>query len=314
MNILLSTDNNYTVPTGVLMTSIGINNPICNYHILVDRNFSEENRQLLTSVAQSYSSTIAFYVLPEKLLEDLPFGKDDMPKHVSLATYYRLFVTEFLPEDIHKILYLDGDIIVRKNIEQLWNEDISGYALGAVHDIDEKVNFSTWKLPYSTSEGYFNAGVLLINLDYWREYNCKEQFLNFIRDHGDVIRLHDQDVLNSVFHDKKKWLPVEYNFQHGFILRYPVYSEELRNEVDAIKHLPSIIHYTYGKPWDRYCSHPMRNVWHYYKKLSLMSGARIIPKPNTLPLKERLKLLIRKYNYYIPFIPRNYHERIMLSK
>ena len=130
MDILLSTDNNYTVPTGVLMTSIGINNSVCNYHILVDKNFSEDNRQLLMSVARRYSSTIAFYVLPENLLEGLPFGREDMPKHVSMATYYRLFVTEFLPENIHKILYLDGDIIVRKNIENLWNEDISGYALG----------------------------------------------------------------------------------------------------------------------------------------------------------------------------------------
>lgn len=314
MNILLSTDNNYTVPTGVLMTSIGINNPVCNYHILVDDNFSEENRQLLMSVARRHSSTIAFYVLPENLLEDLPFGRENMPKHVSLATYYRLFVTEFLPKDIRKILYLDGDIIVRKSIENLWNEDISGYALGAVHDIDEKVNFLTWKLPYSTNEGYFNAGVLLINLDYWRENNCKEQFLSFIREHGDVIRLHDQDVLNSVFHDKKKWLPVDYNFQHGFILRHPVYSEALKDEVASVKHSPSIVHYTYGKPWERYCSHPMRKVWHYYRRQSPLSGIRVKPGTSALTLKERLKLLIRKYNYYIPFIPRNYHERIILSK
>ena len=314
MDILLSTDNNYTVPTGVLMTSIGINNPVCNYHILVDRNFTDENRQLLTSVAQSYSSTIAFYVLPENLLEDLPFGKDNMPKHVSLATYYRLFVTEFLPKDIHKILYLDGDIIVRKNIEQLWNEDISGYALGAVHDIDEFVHFITWRLPYPTDEGYFNAGVLLINLDYWREHNCKEQFQNFIHDYGDVIRLHDQDVLNSVFHDKKKWLPVEYNFQHGFILKYPVYSDALKDEVAAVKYSPSIIHYTFGKPWECHCSHPMRRVWFYYKKRSLLSRISFKSRLKNLSLVENLKLYMRKYNYWIPFIPRNYHEHIILKK
>lgn len=314
MNILLSTDNNYTVPTGVLMTSIGLNNHDCSFHILVDKFFSNENKQLLTRIALHLHADIAFYVLRENLLEGLPFGRDDMPKQVSLATYYRLFVSDFLPDDIQKILYLDGDTIVRSNIDNLWNVDLSGVALGAVHDVDESVHLSARGFPYPTEDGYFNAGVLLINLDYWRENNCKEQFLNFIREHGDFIRWHDQDVLNCVFHDKKKWLPVEFNFQHGFILRYPVYPEGLRNEVEAVKHSPSIIHYTYGKPWDCYCSHPMRGEWHFYKKQSLLRDIRFKTGSKTITFKEKMRLMLRKYNYWIPWIPCNFHEHINLKK
>lgn len=63
-----------------------------------------------------------------------------MPKHVTIATYYRLFITQVLPLEIHKILYLDGDMIVRKSLKTLFEANIDEYAIGVVHDMDEPLN------------------------------------------------------------------------------------------------------------------------------------------------------------------------------
>lgn len=138
MNILLSTDNNYVMPTGVLMHSIGIHNKNVEYFVLVDEKFSPESKHDLIDVASQYNSHISFYVVDDSITKDLPFGTKKMPSHVTLATYYRLFLTKLLPSSIHKIIYLDGDMIVRHDISHLWNTDIKDYAIGVVHDMDEK--------------------------------------------------------------------------------------------------------------------------------------------------------------------------------
>lgn len=268
MNILLSTDNNYVMPTGVLMTSIGENNGSdVNYYILTDTEFSDESRVALTRVSEKYGNTIKFYTITPELTKELPFGRSDQPDHVSIATYYRLFITEILPVDVHRILYLDGDMIVRHNLSELWNIDLSGYAVGVVHDCDEDSQTKGNRLPYPMETGYFNAGMLLINLDYWRDNCCFEVFLDFIEKHQDKIIFHDQDVLNATLWDKRKWVSVTYNFQSSFIY-LPEYTADYTNiqsDIDNSKYDPSIIHYvSSSKPWNIACFFGYRGTWRYY--------------------------------------------------
>ena len=93
MNILFSTDNNYVMPTGVLMHSISINNPQdVNYYLMVNESFSKENEDKLRLIAKQYGNHISFHTITDEVTKVLPFGKDNMPGHVSIATYYRLFV------------------------------------------------------------------------------------------------------------------------------------------------------------------------------------------------------------------------------
>lgn len=266
MNILLCTDNNYVMPTGVLIHSVGMHNhgPI-HYYVLVDRLFSDVSRQILKNIVDKYNSSIEYYVIDDDVVRTLPFGHVNMPSHVSIATYYRLFITEILPMDVHKILYLDGDMIVRKSLKTLWNNDIDNRAVGVVHDMDEKSHVK--RLGISEYSGYFNAGMLLINLDYWREHRCFDRFMQFINEHGDIIVFHDQDVLNYVLSNEVNWMPLTYNFQNGFILseNNKRYDRKYQQEIDACKKDPAIIHYTvHKKPWHIACFHPYRDLWRNY--------------------------------------------------
>ena len=312
IDILLSTDNHYVMPTGVLMESIGINSPgeVC-YHILVNESFSEESRKALIAEAGKFGSQCFFYVIGEEVTKDLPFGQENMPKHVSLATYYRLFIAKVLPESLHRVLYLDGDMIVRKSLLPLWNEDLTGYALGAVHDMDEPGN--SQRMQFCGLHDYFNAGMLLVNLDYWREHDCTEQFLNFIRQHGDKILFHDQDVLNGVLFDKVKCLPLTYNFQNGFILapqhkRYDV--ARYQSEIDACKTDPAIIHYTvYNKPWNVACFHPYRDLWREYQKQTVWKNFRY-EEPKPTKWIHYIRNFLFRYTSYVPKYDRTEYESL----
>jgi len=314
MNILLSTDNNYVMPTGVLMTSIGYNNGSdVSYYILVNEEFTNDSRDALTRVANQFGNKIFFFTITPEMTKDFPFGRADQPTHVSIATYYRLFITEILPADVDKILYLDGDMVCRKNLADLWNIDLNEYAVGAVHDCDEVTQTKDNRLPYPMETGYFNAGMLLINLDYWRKNKSYSLFIECIVKYQNEIVFHDQDVLNICFWDKKKWLPLSYNFQSSFIhlAEYRTDYSTIANEIEATKYDPAIIHYvSSSKPWNVNCFFGYRGAWRYYWRRSQWRSQKLM---NDTPhgIKEMLRNFMLRHDLWFP---KSKYQNIILRK
>lgn len=75
INILLSTDNNYVMPTGVLMHSIGIHNDPVRYFVLINKDFTTKNKDILTNIASYYHSEISYYVINDNITKDLPLAE-----------------------------------------------------------------------------------------------------------------------------------------------------------------------------------------------------------------------------------------------
>ena len=314
MNILLCTDNNYVMPTGVLMTSIGENNDEkINYYVFIDADFEEGNKKVLSCIAHSYNSDISFFRVKKEGLGDYPIGREDQPIHITLAAYYRLFVSKILPKDISKIIYLDGDIVVRHSLKGLWEANIDDYAIGVVHDVSEPFHLENERLGYPRQYGYFNSGMLLINVAYWREHYCFERFSDFIIQHGDKIVMHDQDVLNAVLYKEKKWLPLTYNFQSGFIYRpqYQSYDKSLSEEIEKYKYDPTIIHYvSSSKPWNINCFFSYRGAWRYYWRRSKWRS-QLLENDNPSGLKGHLRNFLLRHDLWFP--DRKY-QRIVLRR
>ena len=101
-----------------------------------------------------------------------------------------------------RALYLDVDIVVNGRIDDLYNTEISNTFLAAVDNTGIYYNHQDLEMAYSAK--YFNSGVMLINLEYWRAYNVKEKVIEFVGRKPDVIQFVDQDGLNSVIN--RNWL------------------------------------------------------------------------------------------------------------
>ena len=304
MNILLSTDNKYLMPTGVLMHSIGENNGSdVHYHILTDPEFSESSVSSLRRIAERYNNTIAFYTITSDMTRNLPFGREDQPKGVTIATYYRLFISKVLPESVHKIIYLDGDMIVRKSLDDLWNTDMTGYALGAVHDMHEAYHCTSRRLPYQMEEkGYLNAGMLLINLDYWREHECLSKFMKCVDENFEKLIMHDQDVLNVVLHNEVKWLPATYNFQSCFLEKFnkPGRFWNVEKEIEVYKRDPAIVHFTAeDKPWKIEVFHTYTKDWRRFFFMSEW-GHEKLEGENATTLKQIIRNYLVRHCLYTP--------------
>ena len=116
-----------------------------------------------------------------------------------MAAYYRLLMTSVLPKDLDKVLYLDCDMIVLRDIHEIFNIELEHYALAAISDNLPYSEQHRLQLHMEVGERTFSSGVMLINLSYWRENNVESGLLEYAKRHREEVYLHDLDVLNYYF-------------------------------------------------------------------------------------------------------------------
>lgn len=271
MDIVVSFDSNYLMPVGVMLTSLFENNKGIDINVHALLSSVGDYEQPVREIVEAYGGNLYCYDMSRVGLPDLPINKNHRA-HLTIESFYRLFITEVLPPNIEKVLWLDGDIIVNKSLNDLWSEDISGYAVGAVPDYENNNVRICNRLGYGVEYGYFNAGVLLINLQYWRANGVLYDFKEYIKEHFSDLWFFDQDVLNPVFHKNKKDLSISYNFQTTFLFKNLNISccffDEIRNAyID-----PVIIHFNEDKPWFSNSTNPMKMYFIKYQNMTIWKG------------------------------------------
>ncbi|MCQ2241382.1 glycosyltransferase family 8 protein [Treponema sp.] len=265
MNIVYALDNNFVEPTCVSIASLLITNKDEDFvFYLITEGLSPKSVSLLKSVVEKYSpqSQVNIVILSDEVLKKFPIRLGD---HVSLATYYRLYIPSLLPETVSKVLYIDGDIICVDSIKELYDMDLDGYSLSGIHDErnNDPENFE--RLGYPFENGYVGAGVLLINLEYWRKNSIQEKLIDFVSEHGDLCKWHDQDALNKILHGTIKWCHIKYNILEQIFSSECKYDGSFREELNQAVKNPVFIHYSDGrKPWKYECRHPFAEN---YRKL-----------------------------------------------
>ena len=278
INIVCATDDNYAPYCGVMLTSVFVNNKdrAITAYILIDKPLSFGNQAKMAQLARQYGQTIEYRLVDNSLFEKYPLrGFGAQSGQWSVVTYYRLLAEDILPLEVKQVLYLDCDIVVDGLLSQLFDADWSNQAVGVVTDMSYNQKEFYERLQYDETSGYFNAGVVFMNLEYWREHGIGKQCMEFLQNHYDRIWNNDQDVLNVILRDKKVTLPVRYNFQIQFLMSYfyPTYSLELQTDIKETKQ-PVIIHYASAlKPWMAYYySYPFYKIWQQYKSVSPWHG------------------------------------------
>lgn len=186
----------------------------------------------------------------------------------SLAGYLRIFIKSALPEELKKILYLDGDTLIVGDLSELWNSDLEGKICGGVLDpvtLDAKT-----RIGLRESNNYFNAGVMLIDLEKWRNEDIEKRLVNFLdMEKGDVFH-HDQGLLNTVIREWRE-LSVKFNVMPPYmffkrwqlIYLYKNHQISSKEEIRDAKECPVIIH---DKLWASFWLHPYtKDFWKYNK-------------------------------------------------
>jgi len=305
IHIAICTDDNYLIPVGVLMTSICENNSqSITFHIVSLLPLKEKTKEAFQRITTQYKKDIRFYNKDLNKLNLLPEHQNGQLSHVSIAAYLRLFLGDILPQSLQKVLYLDCDMIVVDDITPIWETNISKAAIACVPDAVEGDITYINNLHYSPAYGYFNSGVLLINLNYWRENGLVDKFIKFIIENPEKLRTLDQDVLNGILYNSKINLPLRFNVQYHHFLKIPQISWELyEDQLAEAKKYPCIIHFTTPrKPWFYPCQHPLTHLFIKYKN---MTEWKDVPSGKKLSFKSRMKFFLQMFGVNYPDLNRD---------
>ena len=291
MDIVHCLDNNYVPFCGTAMVSCCENNskPI-HFHI-ISSSLSDDNKSALKAIANKYGKQISFYDVDENILKDCIIREGD---HVSVAAYLRILIPNILSVEITKVLYLDCDLIVCGDLSELFNTDLTSYACGGVYD-GSTDNITTYnRLKYPIMSGYFNTGVLLMNIDYWRKNDITAEIFKFIKNFPERLLWWDQDAINGVLLGKIKFLPFKYNMTDPFYMVNLPLRQVYIDEIELSLFNPVILHFaTSNKPWYPENQHPLKYKFYHY--LSLTQWEKRYPIRRKVSLKRQCLNLLERY-------------------
>ena len=277
-HIVYASDNKFAEILGVSLLSLFENSrdmKIIHVYIL-DSGIDETNKKRIEWICGKYKRNKPLWIKARDIIKELKI--DVSVDRGSLAQYARLFISRDLPENISRVLYLDCDTLITKSIYELWNLDLHGKTIAALEDAFSPLYRKNINL--KKKDLMFNSGVMLIDLDRWKQFHIEKKLLNIILEKDGMIQQGDQGALNAVLSDDVYCFIPKFNsvtiffdftYEEMLIYRKPhnFYSKDV--VLDAVTD-PSIIHFTTSflsrRPWVEGCNHKYCDLWLSYKEKS----------------------------------------------
>lgn len=278
--IVLSADRGYLPYLGVTINSIIENSSAeNNYDIVVlESDFTGEDKAELIMLAAGRSNVSIRFINVEARIKRLGKGLFFTFLHFSIATYYRFFISDiFCLYD--KVLYLDCDLVVNRDVAELYTQNLDGYLAAACHDFGMIIQYrqakdkSYWNevLGLKDINDYFQAGVMLFNINEMKRFCLQEKLWDKLRE-VKKPRTVDQDILNAVCQGRVKYLDLAWNYTWNIdfagmsdVVNFLPYC--LFDEYERARKQPFIVHYaSNNKPWYRGEGMLSAMFWKYARK------------------------------------------------
>ena len=243
INILVTINKNYINPLIVMLHSFIKNNNYKTNVYIMNKDLMEKDIDYIYMKVNSNLITIFDIKIDDGKLINAPVSK-----RFPITMYYRLFAYLYLPKNVNKVLYLDPDIIVDKNIIELYNLNMNGYCYaGATHVKGLVKLFNNMRLGLTKNDPYINSGVLMLNLNEIRKGKIREKDIyKYISSNKYKLCLPDQDILSKLYIRRIKLIDAKiYNVSEKMVNRYGY---------NWVEQNSKIIHFCgKNKPWnDKY--------------------------------------------------------------
>jgi lipopolysaccharide biosynthesis glycosyltransferase len=294
VEVVVGCDDNYACHLGVMLLSLFAHCktlPV-RVHIMVPPGFA--SRAELEETLVSHVQRIKYNELADSAVLGLKQRED-----LTAATYYRLMMSDVLPSDMNRVIYIDCDMMLRCDLAELWRFPLGNAIAAAVADPGFTHN-RTLGLPDLAP--YFNAGLLLIDLEHWRSEAIGQDALAFARAYPDRLTFNDQCALNWVLRDRWAGLDPAWNVQTAALGRISDGAVEYFRPRPPIAADARIVHFNApGRPWLYMDDHPFKSDYLAYRQRTPWRGQ---PPPDRYPHNVILKTLRRHAPALMPLYRR----------
>src|SRR5438105_354121 len=210
ISIVSAADDNYAMPLAVtirsVIDSLPKHQPLAVN--ILDGGLTDESKRRLAHSWSARNVSVAWLSPPVGQIADLK-----TENHLNLVTYLRLFMPSLLPQTLDRVIFLDADLLIQKDLSELWATELDDAPIAAVNDyftpylntreaigrpsICDKHPDKCHPVPnyrelgLNGTAGYFNAGVMVVNLDKWREMDVLRQATDLVRQNYEHVRYCD---------------------------------------------------------------------------------------------------------------------------
>lgn len=278
VQICVISDDGYAMPTAVMLASARLNknaDSIYEIHCLCNgmSNFGKKK------LSELHRDDFLIHILD---CQSEKYANVKLPPGITASTMIKCDIAELLPH-VDKILLLDGDILVKKDLLEIWQTDITDNIVAAVDDMVAMVDLGCHQL--LDVQRYFNAGVMLLNLDMMRKENLGQKIIATKEAAPDSWRYGEQDPFNKVCDGSLVSLPLKWNMT-------PMTFRHLEHSIESINKFygtsygnytemeddAGIIHFSAFKPW-RNRLMPYTPIWQKYYNLSPYGDTNLEHEP-----------------------------------
>jgi lipopolysaccharide biosynthesis glycosyltransferase len=218
----------------------------------------------LTEMVERHGAAIEFVAVSDAELAGLP-----VEGFTRKATWYRALVGDLLPE-LERILFLDADLLATDDLGPLWDTDLEGHHLAAVTNVFQADHLHRpAELGIDHPQRYFNAGVMLLDLEALRRDECAKAVREFGVAHAGDLMFRDQDALNVVLGERRLELHPRWNVMNSF-LHFPWAAYVFGSRaLEEARSRPGIRHFEgpdLNKPWHWLCQDPARELYFEHRR------------------------------------------------
>jgi lipopolysaccharide biosynthesis glycosyltransferase len=274
--IALATDEGYVAQACVVLASYALSNPRNRRDVFVFIDgVSENGAGMLRTTGAAFGLRLTLVALDGPMLKDIASQMTTGLTHVSSTVYAKLIIPTSLPETYKRCLILDCDILIRANLDGLFETDLEGYCLAAAVD-GLHAEKSASRLGFPPGDSYFNSGIMLFDLQLWKKEKPLLSSTEEIGRFRKKIMYLEQDLFNLMFKGKFRILPPHWN---AMIIIVP--QGVVKNWKGAIEE-QSILHFAGEiKPWHEFYHPEVRDLY-----LSYVRNCPWIQVPNLGPKGE----------------------------
>lgn len=268
MNILVTIDRNYLAPFETMLMSMLLSNPGEQFNLyLLSDDVTQEDAATASALLRAHGGTLHPVPVPGDLFADAP-----VIRYYSRAMYYRLLAAQLLPAELDRALYLDPDILIIGSLRPLYDMDMgeAPYA-AAIHEglVNLSAPVNRIRLSAYDTEGYFNSGVLLMNLPRIREIVAPADIFRYAQENRQLLILPDQDILNGLYGanilkiDETRW-----NYDARKYREYLLASQG-KKDLAWVMENTAILHFCgKNKPWKKSSQGRFFALYRHYMHLA----------------------------------------------
>ena len=294
ISLLYCVDSAYFSQACVSLASVLASNPATPISVtiaMLDRVDAEALRDFSNVLSAYPRCRIRFRDVDLAAFAGLP-----TTSRFSASIYARIILARFMDPVQRRVLYLDADTIIESDLRPLWRQELGGKAIAAVRD---RFRLDMDAIGFAADEPYFNSGVILFDMQAWRERNYEARVLDIIECEGDRLPWMDQDALNIALRGDVAFVDDAWNFQPRCADVPASFLGLTESEYRAARIKPHIIHYTTSlKPWN--ASYKIHYSDRFFRMVLLAGLERAFVKTRPQSLQQRSEQFKTRMRWRFP--------------